>query len=158
MILSLWARKWGIDPRAIEDLMSNIIPLETPQNPSDPYVSESRAQSEVRLEAVEKRGRLWRNNVGATKTEGGGYLRYGLANDSTAVNKVLKSADLFGIVPIKIGLKHVGCTFGLATSREIKRPGWKYKATEREQGQLNWALLVLSLGGDAAFATGRGTL
>ena len=157
MILSLWAKKWGVSSQAIEDLRDTIVAQGVDTHSKENYGLESRAQSEVRLEAADKGLRLWRNNVGAHKTDTG-FLRYGLANDSTAVNKRIKSADLIGIKPITITPEHVGCVLGQLVSREIKRPGWVYKGTGREEAQLNWALLVLSFGGDAAFATGKGTL
>jgi hypothetical protein len=52
----------------------------------------------------------------------------------------------------------VGYTIGQFVSREIKIPGWKFQNTEREQAQLKWAELIISLGGDACFTTGVGTL
>jgi len=119
--------------------------------------SEQSIQNLVRLEASDKGARLWRNNVGAIRTEKS-YMRYGLANESTHVNKIVKSADLIGIRPVKITEQHIGCTIGQFLSREIKPQGWKYLGNEREQAQLKWAELVLSLGGDACFAIGEGTI
>ena len=69
-----------------------------------------------------------------------------------AMNQHIKSADLVGIMPRRIGPEHVG-QVGCVTSREVKAPGWRYSGTPREQAQLAWAQLVVSLGGDAAFAT-----
>jgi hypothetical protein len=114
--------------------------------------------SEVRLEASEKGCRLWRNNVGATYTDKGHFIRYGLANDSAQLNAVLKSADLIGIRPIVITPAHVGKIIGQFVSREIKQSNWRYTGTDREKAQLSWAELIISLGGDACFATGKGTL
>lgn len=121
-------------------------------------ISESGVSSEIRLEASQLGYRLWRNNVGATYTPAGQFIRYGLANDSAQLNRCIKSADLIGIRPILITPNHVGLTIGQFISREIKKPGWKYAATEREIAQLAWAELINSLGGDACFATSRGTL
>lgn len=112
----------------------------------------------VKLEASRKGVRLWRNNVGAVHTAEGSFLRYGLANESTATNSVIKSADLIGVRPIIITSAMVGLTIGQFVSREIKAANWRYRGTDREQAQAAWAELILSLGGDAGFATGEGTL
>ena len=120
--------------------------------------SEAGILSDIRLEASELGARLWRNNVGATYTPNGQFIRYGLANDSAATNKTIKSADLIGIRPILITPQHVGLTIGQFVSREVKAPNWRYSGNERELAQLRWAELILSLGGDACFTIGRGTL
>lgn len=120
--------------------------------------SESGILSEIRLEASQAGCRLWRNNVGATYTPTGQFIRFGLANDSTQLNQVIKSADLIGIRPILITSQHIGQIIGQFISREVKNPSWKYKGTAREKSQLAWADLINSLGGDACFATGKGTI
>lgn len=120
--------------------------------------SESAVLSDIRLEASERGARLWRNNVGATYTQRGDFIRYGLANDSKALNTALKSADLIGIRPVLITSEHVGSIIGQFISREIKHPGWRFNGTPRELAQLAWADLIMELGGDACFATSRGTL
>lgn len=120
--------------------------------------SESGISSDIRLEASQLGFRLWRNNVGALTTPAGQFIRFGLANDSAQLNRSIKSADLIGIRPILITQAHVGLTIGQFISREIKQPTWRYTGTERERAQLAWAELINSLGGDACFAIGRGTL
>lgn len=157
--LYLWAKRWNIPSEAIHDLIVEMgISTET-DVPSGPPGSESAAQTDVRLEASEKGYRLWRNNVGAgTIMESGSFLRWGLCNDSKSMNKKVKSHDLIGIKPVLITPEMVGTTIGQFLSREMKRPGWRYQGTEEERAQLAFGQIVLSLGGDAAFATGRGTL
>lgn len=120
--------------------------------------SEAWAQSVVRLEASEKGVKLFRNNVGALKDDRGRLVRYGLGNDSAAMNAVLKSADLIGVRPVLIQPWHVGHTFGQFVSRECKVPGWQYSGKGRESAQLAWANLINACGGDAAFTTGPGSL
>ena len=122
------------------------------------FTSESGISSDIRLEASQRGYRLWRNNVGATYTPSGQFIRFGLANDSAQLNKAIKSADLIGIRPVLITQEHVGLTIGQFISREVKHPGWRYTGIERERAQLAWAELINSLGGDACFTTGRGTL
>ena len=121
-------------------------------------ISESGVLSDIRLEASQCGCRLWRNNVGATYTKRGDFLRYGLANDSEALNKAVKSADLIGIKPVFITPAHVGTIIGQFISREVKHPAWSYTGNERERAQLAWAEIINELGGNACFATGRGTL
>lgn len=121
-------------------------------------LSESTILNLVKLEASRKGIRLWRNNVGATYTNKGDFIRYGLANESASVNQVIKSADLIGIKPVVITREMVGLTFGQFISREIKAEGWIYHGTEREKAQLAWIDLIRSLGGNAAFTTKEGSL
>jgi hypothetical protein len=120
--------------------------------------SEAASTAIVRLEAARLGILLWRNNVGAGVLQDGSFIRWGLANDSTQMNRQIKSADLIGIRPLLITPAHVGHTIGQFVSRECKRPGWKWCGNERELAQLEWAKLVNGAGGDAAFATGEGTL
>lgn len=159
--LHAWALRWGISAPALRDLQAALgLTVPALPEPRDPAYAKSEAwvQSAVRLEAAEKGVRLWRNNVGAFKDESGRWVRYGLANDSGPLNKVLKSGDLIGWRPVVITQAHVGHKVAQFVSREIKEAGWTYKGTEREAAQLNWANLIHADGGDAGFATGRGTL
>ena len=157
MIFADWAAKWGVPPAAMADLQTRAFGLDgTPG--AEAGRSEAAVQSQVRLEASRKGGRLWRNNVGAGYSDTGDYIRWGLANDSASVNRVIKSADLIGLRPVKVEQRHVGTVIGQFVSREVKAAGWTYRGTDREVAQLNWATLVNTLGGDAAFATAEGTL
>jgi hypothetical protein len=120
--------------------------------------SEQSVQAAVRLEASRKGCRLWRNNVGACKTDTGGQIRYGLANDSAGMNRVIKSSDLIGIRPVTIGPEHVGTVIGQFLAREVKKGSWRFAGTDREQAQLRFIAAVRALGGDAAFSCGEGTI
>lgn len=163
-VLASWAARHRITSAALADLLQVMeigsIPTE-PAAPPPPAATEAYAQSLVRLEAPRFGVSLWRNNVGArTITEDDGtrrHIRWGLANESPAMNKVLKSGDLIGVRPIVITPAHVGATIGQFVSRECKRPGWTWRGDEHETAQLNWAMLVTRLGGDAQFATGEGS-
>lgn len=120
--------------------------------------AEAHAQSLVRLEAAALGIHLWRNNNGALKDDRGVPVRFGLANDNAAINKVFKSSDLIGIRPVTITPAMVGHVLGQFTAREMKRPGWTYADTPRERAQAAFIHAVQALGGDAAFATGEGSL
>jgi hypothetical protein len=101
---------------------------------------------------------LWRNNVGALQTPAGAWVRFGLANDSPALNKRLKSADLIGVRRVLIGPQHIGHTIGQFVSREAKHATWRPgEDPARETAQFAWAALVNSWGGDARIVTGPGS-
>lgn len=162
MIFEQWAAEWGISPAAVSDLRRRLL-RQSPDRPQfavvdNPNRLESPASDDVRLEASEQGLRLWRNNVGACHSNTGSYIRYGLANDSAKINKRIKSSDLIGIRPLVITQEMVGSTVGQFVAREMKRPGWSFSGTDRELAQLRFLELVAAMGGDACFATGRGTL
>ena len=158
MNLSTWAARWGIPPEALADLRQQL-----GIEPTDPCPeageSEAAVQVRVRLEASRVGARLWRNNVGAgTIAETGSFVRWGLCNESKAMNERIKSSDLIGIRPELITPDHVGHVFGRFIAREVKARGWVYRGTKHEEAQLRFGEIVTSLGGDFAFTTGEGTL
>lgn len=150
-----WAYRHGVTMAALSELSTMLAP---PPAPGSGEGSESLVQSEVRLEAAGTGVRLWRNNVGVLQDVNGRPVRYGLANDTKALNARLKSADLIGWRRVLIGPHHVGRVIAQFVSRECKRTGWTYTGTEHEEAQARWAELVTVDGGDACFATGKGTL
>jgi hypothetical protein len=154
MVLETWAVRWGVPMGALAELRTSVLGLDYPEG-LHPVAgtSEAAVQAGQRLDAPKHGARLWRNNVGVLEDERGVPVRYGLANDSTKVNKVIKSGDLIGMRSIQIGPEHLGRTFGQFVSRECKPGGWRYTGTPRETAQLAWANLVNSLGGDARFVT-----
>lgn len=152
-----WAIRHHVSMQALAELRV-MFGFEPDPVTADTGSSESAVQSRVRLEAAQKGVRLWRNNVGALKDETGRMVRYGLANDTAAVNRVIKSGDLIGIRPVLVTPQMVGATIGQFVSREVKAGGWRYTGTDREAAQLRWAELVISMGGDAAFASSDNTL
>lgn len=157
MLISEWAQRWGIPPQAVADLQ-NTLTKQSPDPAPEPGESEAAVQTRVRLEASRTGARLWRNNVGAGYMQDGSFVRFGLANESTQMNAHIKSHDLIGIRPVLVQPSHVGHTIGQFVSREIKAANWRYRGTDREKAQLRWAELIASLGGDACFANGEGTL
>lgn len=112
---------------------------------------ESSLQNKIRLEASRRGVLLFRNNVGAAMTEDGRHIRFGLANDSSKINKVIKSSDLIGIKPVVITQEMVGQTIGQFVALEVKRPDWRYMGTAREKAQLKFLDTVTRYGGEAKF-------
>lgn len=142
MNLYEWAIKWGIPIEAIADYRQQV-GIDMPAAGSTDG-SEAGTLKRVRLEAAQQGILLWRNNVGVARDETDRVIRYGLANDSAALNKRVKSSDLIGIKP-----------GGQFIAREVKRPGWKYTGSATEAAQLRFIELVLANGGDAQFTTGE---
>jgi hypothetical protein len=119
--------------------------------------SESEVQADVRLRAPLVRAHLFRNNSGVLPNEAGRPVRYGLANESAAVNRVLKSADLIGWQSVTVTADMVGQTLAVFLSVEVKPedfngPSGKAEA-ERYEAQKNWANLVNKAGGRAYIVT-----
>ncbi len=124
-----------------------------------PKASESNVQANVRLRAAQMNKRLFRNNVGVLQDITGRPVRYGLANESKALNEVLKSGDLIGWEPVVITPDMVGKTIARFLSVETKPEGWKPSScSEHDRAQQAWAALVNREGGRAIFATGPGDL
>ena len=120
----LWSAQY---PEAAAALRAITVPPPPPPGQG----SEQRIQSAVRLEAARKGYTLWRNNVGVLLDKRGVPLRYGLANDSAAVNGIFKSADLIG-----------WDASGRFVSIEVKADKGRV-----HPAQENWANLVNSRGG-----------
>jgi hypothetical protein len=151
-----WASRWGIPAGALSDLAAR---LTHQYNGGDTdRRSEAYVQSEVRLDEAKRGNLLWRNNVGVLRNERGTPVRYGLANDSPALNAKLKSSDLIGLTPVTIEPHMVGSVIGQFTALETKHAGWKYSGDDREAAQAAFLQLVVSHGGRAAFTTGPGVV
>lgn len=160
MALEAWRERWAIPPEAIAELCGQFIYTgeADPDASGNKPNSEARVQSEVRLEAASAGVYLFRNNVGAGRLESGNWVRFGLGNDSPALNKVLKSGDLIGVRKRLITAAMVGTYIGQFWSRECKRRDWKWSGTEAEQAQARWATLINEQGGDAAIVNGVGSI
>jgi hypothetical protein len=153
---SEWAARW---PQAASELAGVLV---TTTAEASEGKSESSVQQQIRFDAAQQGGVFWRNNVGATPTRcinpkcnaKAPPVRYGLCNDSPALNAKVKSADLIGIVPRLITQAMVGGVIGQFASIEVKKQGWKFTGRGREAGQAAWATLILGKGGFATFSTG----
>lgn len=133
-----WAMKHQVSQAALDELLG----LDDLDGVSAAGPSEMSVLRACRLQADQLGGVLWRNNSGATFDRNGRMIRYGLGNDSKKLNRDYKTPDLVGIAP-----------GGRFWSAEIKRPGWKGVANDREKAQANAGRHIQSLGGLFTFAT-----
>lgn len=155
-----WADRNRVSTSALIELLGLLSANDHSPDVRDPntLASEARQQSLVRLEAPKYDVWLTRNNVGVLPNpDTGRPVRYGLANESPAQNKVVKSADLIGFRKRVILPADVGTTIAQFVSRECKAEGWKFKGTARELAQQRWRDFINTNGGDAAFASGPGS-
>lgn len=154
-ILHQWAKDWGHHPESVLDLMNRLGAGYEPYAPINTEGwSEAAVSQRMRLAAAKAGIFPWRNQVGALPDESGRYIRFGLCNDTPALNKSVKSSDYVGIKPVTITAEMVGQRFGQFWCREMKEHSWRYTGQGREPAQLKFIELVLSAGGDAAFSTG----
>jgi hypothetical protein len=137
-----WVVRWNVSPAAVHDLS---LRLGVAMVPSMTGIgSESRVQALIRLDAGRQGVTLFRNNVGALLDARGVPVRYGLANESSSQNRLVKSADLIGIGPR-----------GQFVSVEAKWECWKWSGDAHELAQRAWMEFVISKGGFATFSTGQ---
>lgn len=163
-MLATWAARWDIPHAAVQELraLMGVVPGVT--TGAVAAGSEASVQAARRIEAAKHGLVLWRNNVGAGNINGEGFLRWGIANDSVAVNKVFKSSDLIGIRPTQCPC---GMVYGVFIAEETKHPGWKYGGDKpcscrphkpqckscHERGQLAFIQFIIAKGGIARFVT-----
>ena len=147
-----WSQRHNIPPHVLNDLLAvvGIGAQDSSQSVQQPGASEASVQNAVRMEAAKRYGsRMWRNNSGVAVREDGGTVRYGLSNESSQINRIVKSSDLIGITPIICGC---GCKYGVFTAYECKKTGWKFRQSdERAVAQLAFIRLVVSMGGIGKF-------
>jgi hypothetical protein len=156
-MIHAWAIRWSVPPAAIADLLATLGAAMTPDSTTAAPGSEAAVQNAVRMEAARRLNyRLWRNNVGCLPDRRGVPLRFGLANESDKINKIVKSSDLIGISPQ-----------GQFLAYEIKAPGWHYTGNQpcickphksqcnrcHEKAQMAFLTFINSMGGRAAFIT-----
>ena len=148
-----WAARWQIPPAAIHELFQVLAQIDIAPSQTAPKGPEGQVQQELRVLAPHIGAHLWRNNNGALPDRRGVPVRYGLGNDSTRINKVIKSSDLIGVTPVTISPADVGRMAAIFTAVEVKRPGWTGARTEEEKAQATFLKLIHSAGGIATFAT-----
>ena len=115
-------------------------------------MGETANSNRARTYFAEQGARLFRNNVGQLLDPNGRPVRYGLANDSKALNQQLKSSDLIGWKPTLITPDMVGGVFAQFVSIEMKADGWRFRATDdRAVAQRRWLKMIEADGGIAGF-------
>ena len=154
-----WAKR---HPQAAAELLSiqtDALSLNVPEKAISK--TEAWSQQNVRFDIARQGGFAFRNNVGATpaKCKSCGAkqtpIRYGLANDSTQMNKRIKSSDLILAIPRLITQDMVGTKIAQFGAVECKKPNWKYTGKDQEPGQAAWLSFIEHLGGFAKFSTGE---
>ena len=110
----------------------------------------------VALRASAWGSRVLRNNSGVLPNpKTGRPIRFGLGNESPAINKVMKSSDHIGWTPVVITPQMVGSTIAVFTALEAKPVGFKiraeYREGSREKAQDHFMQLVFTAGGIAGF-------
>ena len=149
MTIHDWAKRWQIPTQVLQEL-TTVGMIE--ESIGSDMTSESGVQSLIRLNASRIGIRLWRNNVGAYKTDEGGWVRYGLCNESKQMNERVKSSDLIGIRSLTVTPEMVGTVVGQFVAREMKKPLWKFRESDkRAVAQKRYIDLVNRMGGDASF-------
>lgn len=146
-----WVRRY---PEAAAELRAMQAAAMIPTPAEFEGFTEKAVAQRVRAAAFAAGRILWRNNVGALLDARGVPVRYGLMNESKAMNERNKSPDYIGIKPVLITPEMVGTVIGQFYARETKEANWAYTGTEREIAQLNAITIINNYGGDAAFTTG----
>lgn len=116
---------------------------------------ESSVQQRIRLDAPNFNIELYRNNSGSLQDSTGRWVRYGLANESKALNEEIKSSDLIGITPVVAYIQDIGwVTLGVFTAIETKPSDWKFNQSDKRAiAQAKFHDIVRKAGGFAGFAT-----
>ncbi len=156
-------------PQAAAELEGMLAGIPEPDPERAAGKSEAWAQQQARMSIAQQGAKAWRNNVGGTKVKEHHQcpscsfrfsvqvppMRWGLANDSAKLNKVVKSSDLILAIPRLVTPAMVGRTIAQFGGVETKRPGWTFNPNDPHQAaQAKWLQLVASVGGFACFSTG----
>lgn len=121
-------------------------------------MKESAVDSHIILDCARLGDYLWRNNTGAANmvnpdTGKTSFVRFGLANESAQMNKIIKSSDRIGITTITITPDMVGQRIGVFTAIETKPSDWVFRHSDkRAVAQAAFHDIVLNAGGFAGFA------
>ena len=158
MSIEKWAIKHHVSMDALRELAELMASYDVTPEVSGAPGSESRVQSQVRIEAAKAGYWLTRNNVGALRDSNGRFVRFGLANESAQQNAIIKSADLIGFRRRVIVSADIGTVIAQFVSRECKAEGWQFNPNdEHTQAQARWRDFIIASGGDACFVSGAGS-
>ena len=142
-MIAEWIERWRavLPPDAVAELHAALDPVSSVGTEQGSR-SESCLQSDIRrVASAEFKVPLWRNNNGAMTTDDGRHVRFGLGNDSAALNRKWKSSDLIGIG-----------RSGQFVAVEVKAPGWRLTpGDKRAQAQAAFMRSVIAFGGRAGF-------
>ena len=156
MSIANWQARWGqhIPAQALVELVGILSPVMPSPAPTARH-SEAAGAAQVRLAAGRAGVPLWRNNNGGCTDQTGRLIRFGLGNESPALSKVWKSADLIGILPVVVQPSHVGQTLGVFIAVETKKSGWRLTpGDKRGNAQAAFLRSVTAFGGVAGFCCG----
>jgi hypothetical protein len=153
MTLKDWQARWGhhVPAQAIAELTAILSPVMPSPSPTARH-SEAAGAAQIRLAAGRAGVPVWRNNQGGCTDQTGRLIRFGLGNESPALNARWKSSDLIGILPVVVQPSHVGKTLGVFLAVETKKPGWRLTpGDKRGQAQAAFLQSVRGFGGVGGF-------
>ena len=153
MTLKDWQARWGhhVPAQAIAELTAILSPVMPLPAPTARH-SEAAGAAQMRLAAGRAGVPLFRNNSGAMTDQTGRLIRFGLGNESPALNARWKSSDLIGLLPVLVQPSHVGKTLGVFLAVETKKPGWRLTpGDKRGQAQAAFLQSVRGFGGVGGF-------
>lgn len=124
-------------------------------------LTEQAVQQECRFVGAGQGMWLLRNNSGAfnPKQPPSPGTRWGLGNDSSKINAVMKSSDLIGCTEFVIPPHWVGRKVAVMTAIEVKDPNWHLTpGDKRAQAQAAFMNKVTAMGGLSGFVTNAAQL
>lgn len=115
---------------------------------------ESAVSQRLQLKCANLGVMVQRNNVGAMQDASGRMVRFGLMNETAAINKIVKSSDFICVQPVTITPDMIGQRIGVYVSLEAKKSDWRLTPGDAHgQAQAAYHRLVIAHGGRAGFVT-----
>ena len=157
-MINEWAHRHNITPEAYTELLGILQAGYIEPDATAPPMSETGVTQRIRLDVPRRNARLMRNNRGVGMNPQGQPVRFGLCNDSESMGKKYRSADLIGLISYVVKPHDVGRVLGIFYAVEVKKRGWRFRATEHELAQQRFLNFIMSMGGIAQFAQDPGDL